>query len=153
MMKVDLVEAWEVHQRINLRLLDLVGEENLKDSYAPRVRDINKTFAHMHNTRIMWLDAMGMLPEDVKKIDKGAVPKLGAIRVALEASGVAVRGMIERVVEKGKVPSFKRSPATFVSYLIAHESHHRGQITVALRLSGHGLKPEVLYGMWEWDRE
>jgi uncharacterized damage-inducible protein DinB len=146
----ELVEAWQVHSRINTRLLDLVGEDHLRDTYAPRTRDIAKTFHHLHNTRILWLDSAGLLPTDVKKIDKSAVPKLPGIRAALASSSAAIEVFIGHCCDVGSVPNFPRGVATFVAYLVAHEAHHRGQIITALRLSDHKLSPEDVFGLWEW---
>lgn len=146
----ELIEAWQVHSRINLRLLDLVGEDHLRDSYAPLTRDITKIFTHMHNTRMLWLDSAGHLPPHVQKIDKRATPKLPGIRAALAASGAAIEDFIRHCCAEGVVPGFQRSPTTFVAYLIAHEAHHRAHVIVALRMSGHKLSHEEVYGLWEW---
>jgi uncharacterized damage-inducible protein DinB len=40
--------------------------------------------------------------------------------------------------------------AAFLGYLISHESHHRGQVTWALKHSGHPLDQKTSYGLWEW---
>lgn len=146
----ELIEAWQVHSRINARLLDLVGEEHLRATYARRTRDIAKTFYHLHNTRILWLDSAGLLPPDVKKIDKSAVPKLPGIRAALASSSTAIEAFIRHCCAAGSVPNFPRGTATFVAYLVAHEAHHRGQVITTLRLSGHKLSPEAVFGLWEW---
>jgi uncharacterized damage-inducible protein DinB len=147
-----LVEAWQVQHRVNLKLLDLVGEEKLKSTYSKRIRDVAKVFSHIHNLRILWMEGLDMMPEGVRKIDKSAVPKVDAIREALNASSKGVEAMIIKLVEKGEVPSFKRSPTTFVSYLIAHEAHHRGQIIAAMRVSGHPLSESEIHGLWDWDQ-
>jgi uncharacterized damage-inducible protein DinB len=46
----------------------------------------------------------------------------------------------------------KRHPdvAGFVGYLIAHDAHHRGQITMLARQSGHAIPQKAMFGMWEW---
>ena len=50
----------------------------------------------------------------------------------------------------GRVKGFKPHAAGFLGYLIAHESHHRGQIILTLKQNGHAIDKKVQYGIWEW---
>ena len=45
---------------------------------------------------------------------------------------------------------FKPHITAFLGYIIAHESHHRGQIALSLKQAGHALDRKVGYGIWEW---
>lgn len=47
---------------------------------------------------------------------------------------------------------WKGAPATFLAYVIAHEAHHRGLAMVAMRVAGHKLPKEVVYGQWDWGK-
>lgn len=38
----------------------------------------------------------------------------------------------------------------FMAYLIAHEGHHRGQLTMIAHQLGHRLPDDVRYGLWQW---
>jgi uncharacterized damage-inducible protein DinB len=48
----------------------------------------------------------------------------------------------------GKIKGI-RPHATFLGYMIAHESYHRGEIGMVLAQSGHPLDNKIAYGMWE----
>jgi uncharacterized damage-inducible protein DinB len=40
----------------------------------------------------------------------------------------------------------------FMTYLIAHEAHHRGQLIMVARQFGKRLPGEVTHGLWHWIR-
>ena len=37
-----------------------------------------------------------------------------------------------------------------LTYFVAHEGHHRGQIIMVARQSGHRLPRAVTDGLWQW---
>ncbi|HEX5725810.1 MAG TPA: DinB family protein [Longimicrobiaceae bacterium] len=146
-----LVDTWRIHNRINLYLLDAVAPEALADVAPSKGRSVAEAFAHLHNVRIMWLNAAAPeLLEGLEKIEKGAPAGHAELRRALEASGAAIEALLARAAGTGKVKGFKPHATAFLGYLISHESHHRGQIAVALKASGHPLERKVAYGIWEW---
>jgi uncharacterized damage-inducible protein DinB len=70
---------------------------------------------------------------------------------ALEASRQALSVVMSRALESnGHVKSFRPDAAGFFGYLIAHDAHHRGQITMLARQVGHSLPQKAMFGMWEW---
>lgn len=40
----------------------------------------------------------------------------------------------------------------WLPYLVAHESHHRGNILLTLKTSGHKLDQDTSYAIWNWDK-
>jgi uncharacterized damage-inducible protein DinB len=77
---------------------------------------------------------------------------------ALERSS---RGMIELirlgVARGGSIPpadwqNFPTDLAHFLSYFVAHEAHHRGQLVMLARQLGHRLPTEVTAGLWQWKK-
>jgi uncharacterized damage-inducible protein DinB len=145
-----LIETWQIHNRINLYLLEAVAPAHLAAVSASGGRTVGQQFAHLHQVRLMWLKegAPELLPT-VEKLDKD---DLGQARLhdQLTKSGQAVAQMLENALAKGKLRGFKPHPTAFLGYLVAHESHHRGQIVLALKQAGHPVDKKVLFGLWEW---
>lgn len=147
----ELLETWQINQRINLYLLEAIAAENLGDIAPSKGRRVGEQFAHIHNVRLMWLkSAATELLEGLEKIEGEAALEKADLANGLKASGEAIGKMVERVLETGKIKGFKPHPTAFVGYLISHESHHRGQIILTLKLSGHMIDKKTQFGLWEW---
>jgi uncharacterized damage-inducible protein DinB len=56
----------------------------------------------------------------------------------------------ESLASHVRIKGFKPDTAAFVGYIIAHDSHHRGQIGMLARQTGFPLPKQVDFGMWEW---
>jgi uncharacterized damage-inducible protein DinB len=148
----QLLETWEIHNRVNLYLLDAIEPEHLKDVSASKGRSVGEQFAHVHNVRLMWLkQAAPELLDGLQKVEKGDALDKRPLHQSVADSGVAVGRLLTRGIESGgKIKGFKPHAAAFLGYLISHESHHRGQIALSLKQSNHPLSRKVLFGIWEW---
>ncbi len=151
-MENQLLETWDIHNRINIYLLDAVDPKALGSYSASKGRSVGEQFAHVHNVRLMWLKAAAPeLLQGFEKIEKEGSQEKRVLRKALVDSGVALRTLLARSFEAGgKVKGFKPHASAFLGYLISHESHHRGQIALSLKQAGHPLDKKVQYGIWEW---
>ncbi len=144
-----LTETWQIHNRINIYLLDAIEEEHLKDVLSSKGRNVGEQFAHINNVRLMWLKiANPALLEGLPKMEKEGITK-EALTNALTLSAGAIEKILEQSID-GKVKGFKPHATAFLGYFISHESHHRGQIMLALKESGHPVNQKVQYGIWEW---
>jgi uncharacterized damage-inducible protein DinB len=147
----QLIETWQIHDRINRYLLKAVSDDAIGSRIGPKHRTVYQLFAHMHNVRLMWLKSAA--PELLKGLDKteGETGDKAKLAVALEASGHAIAELLRKALAAGgKVKGFKPHAVAFLGYLISHESHHRGQIGWTLKNSGHPLDQKTSYGLWEW---
>ncbi|GHN00778.1 hypothetical protein WSM22_22670 [Cytophagales bacterium WSM2-2] len=146
----QLIETWEIHNRINIYLLDAIPEEHLSDVSASKGRNVGEQFAHIHNVRLMWLKASNPdLLKGLIKIEKEKITKK-LLTTELNKSVNAIATLLESGFKEGKIKGFKPHPAAFLGYLISHESHHRGQIILSLKQSKHPIDQKTQYGIWEW---
>lgn len=149
-MIADLIETWEIHNRINLYLLDSIKEEHLTDIASSKGRNTGEQFAHIHNVRLMWLKAAAPeLMDSVEKIEKESITK-AILKLNLTKSSAAINELLSKGFKEGKIKGFKPHPSAFLGYIISHESHHRGQILLALKQSGHPADKKIAFGLWEW---
>jgi uncharacterized damage-inducible protein DinB len=145
-----LATAFATNNRINVYLI-----QNLPDAVwrAPtpggKGRDIASIAAHIHNVRLMWLKAAGAakLPA---KLEPATVTNAQVID-ALDQSWRALDDLLRHSLSgDGRIKGFKPDAASFFAYLVAHDAHHRGQITMLARQSGHPVSQSVMFGLWEW---
>lgn len=147
----QIVDTWDIHNRINLYLLDAIPLEALSGTSASKGRSVAAEFAHMHNVRLMWLKSAALdLHDSQVKIDAKAQPDKPTLADALNSSGQAIASLLKIGLETGKIKGFKPHPVAFLGYLISHESYHRGEIGIILTQSGHPLEDKISYGLWEW---
>jgi uncharacterized damage-inducible protein DinB len=113
-------------------------------------RDIAAICAHMHNVRLMWLKSAGKTPELPAKLDGDTCTREETI-AALGESYRALDAVIRESLETdGRIKGFKPDVWSFLAYLFAHEGHHRGQITMLARQTGHAPDKSVGFGLWQW---
>jgi len=148
----QVLDTWRIHDRINRYLLAAVPAEALAAVSASKGRTVGEQFAHVHNVRLMWLkQAAPELLAGLEKIEKDAAGDADGLRAALEGSGRAVEELLRRGLEEGgRIKGFKPHTPAFLGYLVSHESHHRGQISLTLKQAGFPLERKVAYGIWEW---
>jgi len=148
----QFLETWEIHNRINLYLLDAVEPAALVSLSASKGRTVGEQFAHVHNVRLMWLkSAAPELLAGLMKIEKEQAVDNKLLRKCLAESGATIKSLLSKSLrDGGKVKGFKPHVSAFLGYLVSHESHHRGQIILSLKQAGKPLDKKILYGIWEW---
>jgi uncharacterized damage-inducible protein DinB len=146
-----LLNAFAINDRINGYLLENLPVEAWRAEPAEgKGRTVAAIAAHMHNVRVMWLKASAKGSAIPAQLEKSKVTVKQAV-VALGESQAALTAVLKAALEaEGRVKGFKPDVAAFFGYLIAHDAHHRGQITQLARQTGHPLPQKAMFGMWEW---
>ncbi|HYC40376.1 MAG TPA: DinB family protein [Chitinophagaceae bacterium] len=151
-MKSQLLEAWQIHQGMNLLLIENISDAGMEKTLSSRGRTVFQQWAHLHNVRIQWLKVSAAdLASGCKPIDKKDPFNRKGLIGALSLSAEAVGEFFARSWEEGgKVRGFKKGLMPFFAYLVSHESHHRGSILLTLKQTGEMVPDRVKWAIWEW---
>jgi uncharacterized damage-inducible protein DinB len=157
----SLLGAWRTNNRVTTDLVRSIPRELWDlEIPGPSRRTVRAIASHLHNARCMWLKTLGRehgiaIPANVDH--RRATPK--QVAAALGHSSLAMEGLIRLgLISGGRVPPSKSyvwrnlslDVGHVLTYFVAHEAHHRGQITMAARQTGHRLPPESTAGLWQW---
>jgi len=143
----DALDTWDISSRLNLYFLDNVPPGHLS-SKVEKSKTVGGHLAHIHSVRLMWLKASA--PDLMQTVAPVEGETQETLKIALTASAEAMRKMLERGFETGKIKGFKPHAMAFLGYLIAHEAFHRSQAELVLRQVGAPMSDKVAYGLWEW---
>jgi len=154
------IAAWRTNNRATAYLVANLPR-SIWTSPVPgiRGRTIGMIAAHIHNSRCSWIKSIGARhgvkvprPVDLRRVQ----PK--ALVLALSRSSEGMIGLIELgVAPGGRVPratwqNFPSDLEHFLSYFVAHEAHHRGQLIMVARQLGHRLPRTAAAGVWQWTK-
>ena len=158
-----LLGAWRTNNRVSVFLFEHLPDELWGATVpgAPR-RTVRMVAGHIHNARCTWIKALGSehgiaVPQAVNRYKVG--PK-----ELITALGHSSRGIISLLTlgldRGGAIPlsssyiwrNLPLDVGHVLTYFVAHEGHHRGQIIMLARQLGHRLPVEITGGLWQWSK-
>jgi uncharacterized damage-inducible protein DinB len=162
---LDLQDAVLTAWRTNSRLTDYLIEHIPRVLWSATVpgvpsRTIRAVAAHVHNSRCTWIKTLGhehgiLAPI---RVDHRAVTarQLGT---ALKRSSRGIAALLALGCRRGgRLPPSKAyvwrnlplDVGHVLTYFVAHEAHHHGQIVMVARQLRCRLSVSVAAGRWDW---
>lgn len=149
--KIDFViNSWERHNSFNLLILESLSEENLSDYPSSKGRNVGEQFNHIFETRLNWIREMDSTAYNPAKTYISKI-SINSLKDKLIASSELIKIILSKGLQSNSLRGYRGDPIRFYTYLISHESHHRGQILLSLKQGGHPAPPQVSYGIWRWE--
>jgi uncharacterized damage-inducible protein DinB len=155
-----LLAAWRTSHRVTQYLIEHLPTELWSKQVPgdPR-RTVRMIAAHLHNVRCMWIKLLGARHgvEIPRRVDGRSVQP-AALLQALEQSSEGILGLLQLGMARGGVlppaawQNFPTDVVHLLSYFVAHEAHHRGQLCLLARQLGQRLPAEVTAGLWQWKK-
>ena len=151
----EVIEAWRVNHRANTYLIERISDAGMRCTLSQRGgRNVARQFAHLQYVRVFQLKKRAKrLAEGLREFATDEEPSRQVLIASLGESATRVEEWF-RLAAAGApgVRVFKRGLVPTLGYLIAHESHHRGNVLLTLKQCGHPLDSATRYAIWDWDR-
>jgi len=140
------VETWKMNNKGTLYLLENIETEWLSAKLVGKGRSIGEQFVHINNIRSMWINKVGE-KIDLKLDKKKSIDK-NELKIGLELSSQKMAETLTNLFAENPIKGYKPHPTAFFARMIAHESHHRGQIMSTITRNDFKISKSVNFGLW-----
>jgi len=149
--KNDLIHSWNLNNKVTTYLLENIEQEWLRAKINGKGRSIGEQFMHINNIRSFWISKVHKKMD--LKIDKKYTNDKQQLKTYLNKSSQKMAEALSEIFDQKSIKGFNPHPMAFFSQMIAHESHHRGQITTIITRNGFEINKSVNYGLWNWNNK
>ena len=149
-LKEEIIHTWGLNNKVTLFLLENIKKEWLSAKIDGQGRSIGEQFIHINNIRSFWINKVGVKGD--LKLDKKYANEIQELTKALDKSSQKMSGVLKQIFKQESIAGYKPHPTAFFAQMIAHESHHRGQIMTIVTRNGFKIDKSVNYGLWNWNK-
>jgi uncharacterized damage-inducible protein DinB len=164
-MRDVLLETYAVNDAMNQLLLAHLDPRAWRarlPGSKPGGRTIAAIFAHLHNSRLVWLKQSAPYLKRPAPLDpfrctvkQAAAAHTRSAEQCLRMLTDALSANPDRKTQEFSRGSWTRTwpaGASMFAYMFSHEAHHRGQILLLAHQLGYRLPAKAWGGIWQWDR-
>ncbi|MGA8152689.1 MAG: DinB family protein [Terriglobales bacterium] len=158
----ETLQAYALNDRMNQLLLEHLDARAWRAKIpGNKSRTIAAIFAHVHNIRCKWLRLSALHLKLPAQLDRSRCTQKQTRAALAKSAGLCSRMLAEALtVPQGRVRSFVRDGwarpwppgVAMFAYMISHDAHHRGQVSMLAHQLGFPLTGQAAYGIWVWER-
>jgi uncharacterized damage-inducible protein DinB len=155
------VRIFAANDRMNQMLIEHLDPAVWRAKPPGNVRPIATIFAHMHNVRTKWVRLTAPDLQVPPQLNRSRCTPPQA-RAGLAESAARCSEMLAEALGGGggRIKEFCRDGwaqpwpvgPEMLCYMLAHEAHHRGQVSMLAHQLGFPLPMKVMSGLWNWER-
>src|SRR5712664_1721788 len=160
-LRATVIAAWRTNNRVTVQLIQHLPTA-LWDIAAPGApqRTVRAIAAHLHNARCRWVKTLGREHGITAPtlVDHRRVTRRQLV-AALKRSSNGIEALLKLgLASGGEVPpsrgyvwrNLSLDVGHVLTYFVAHEGHHRGQLIMVARQTGHRLPRATAGALWQW---
>ena len=156
----SVVPIFAAGESINQMLIEHIAPAIWTMKPPGNVRTIAAIFTHMHNVRTKWIRLTAPHLQVPAQLSRSRCTPQKALEALAGSSRQCERMLAD--VEAGRIKKFVRDgwarpwpvgpDAVFamLSYMLVHEAHHRGQVSMLAHQMGFPLPGDITGRMWNW---
>jgi uncharacterized damage-inducible protein DinB len=160
-LRATLIAAWRTNNRVTVQLIQHLPTAlwGIAVPGAPQ-RTVRAIAAHLHNARCRWVKTLGREHGITAPtlVDHRRVTRRQLV-AALKRSSNGIEALLKLgLASGGQVPpsrgyvwrNLSLDVGHVLTYFVAHEGHHRGQLIMVARQTGHRLPRATAGELWQW---
>ena len=148
------------NDRMNQILIEQLDPAAWRAKPPGNVRTIAAIFTHMHNVRTKWIRLTAPHLKVPAQLNRARCTPREACAGLAESAATCGEMLAEALGGGGRIKKFCRDGwakpwpvgPEMLCYMLAHEAHHRGQVSMLAHQLGFPLPIGVLSGLWNWEK-